>query len=70
MGIKYPTRCRIIDVTGQEVFPGFPARTPEKSKPYVGQFGLAERDENDDVRITLDSGNVIYGYECWWTPIE
>lgn len=21
------------------------------------------------VRITLDDGNILWGYECWWEPI-
>ena len=66
--IKYPTRCRIIDVTGQDVFPGQLGRTPDVSKPRVGREGLAER-VGEDVRITLDDGTILMGYECWWEPI-
>ena len=68
--MKYPTRCEIVDVTGQEVFPGIEGRTPDVSKPLVGQQGVAEEDPKHGVKITLDSGKTIYGYECWWTPIE
>ena len=69
MEIKYPTRCRIIDVdgTGHKVGP-FLSRTPEKSKPHIGKDGLAER-VGADVRITLDDGTELFGYECWWEPI-
>jgi hypothetical protein len=66
--MKYPTRCRIVDVSGNEVFPGLTANTPEISKPHIGKLGLAEK-INDIVRITLDDGNLLYGYECWWEPI-
>jgi hypothetical protein len=34
---------------------------------------LAEMVKNDDgevVRITLDDGEIIHGYECWWVPLE
>lgn len=66
--IQYPTRCEIIDVTGVEVFPGLEGRTPKESKPHIGKKGLAEEvDEN--VRITLDDGTILWGYECWWVPL-
>ncbi len=68
--MKYPTRCEIIDVTGREQF-GLKRRTPDKSKPYIGQTGLAERAEpGSRVKITLDSGEIIYGDECWWRPLK
>ena len=67
---KYPTRCEIIDVVGKEVFPGIMGNTPEKSKPYVGQQGIAELIDFLTVKITLDSGDIIYGHECWWKPID
>jgi hypothetical protein len=70
--IKYPCRCRILDIAGAVIDPLFPeivAATPTNSKPYIGEEGLAELLDEWTVRITLDSGNIIYGYECWWTPI-
>ena len=67
---KYPTRCEIVDVTGQEVLPGIEGRTPEKSKPYIGQQGVADRTDDGNIKIILDNGDVLYGYECWWKPIE
>lgn len=71
MKVEYPTRCEIIDVTGlnHPNFPNYRMNTPEKSKPYIGEHGLAERVDGD-VRITLDNGNILYGYECWWKPIN
>ena len=68
MAIKYPTRCKILDVTGVEVFPGILGRTPEESKPHIGKEGLAER-VGKDVQITLDDGTIIFGHECWWEPM-
>lgn len=65
----YPMRCQIIDVTGRTVLPGIKGRTPNISKPHIGKQGLAEKIE-DDVRITLDDGSILWGYECWWTPID
>lgn len=67
--MKYPTRCQIIDVTDAEVFPGIKGRTPDASRPYVGEFGVAELIDGA-VRITLDGGGVLMGYECWWTTVE
>ena len=67
--MKYPVRCKIVDVTGIEVMPGMMGRTPDGSKPHVGKCGLAE-EVGDDVRITLDDGNILWGYECWWQHIH
>jgi len=71
--IKYPTRCRIVDIAGEMINPDYPelvAATPDISKPHIGKEGLAELLNKWTVRITLDDGNVIYGYDCWWIPIE
>lgn len=65
---SYPVRCQIIDAAGEQ-FGQFTARTPDASRPYIGEFGIAERVEGD-VRITLESGETLMGYECWWTPLE
>lgn len=67
--MDYPTKCRIVDVDGKEVFPGLIGKTPKESKPFVGQKGLAEL-INDRVRITLGNGQILWGEECWWEPIE
>lgn len=68
--IKYPTRCEIIDVTGEEVFPGVIGNTPDVSKSHIGEFGVAEKIDDLNVKITLDNGVVLMGYECWWRPIR
>ena len=68
--VEYPTRCKIIDVTGQEVFPGVEGRTPDASKPHIGKEGLAELvNDGEAVQITLDDGSVLMGSECWWQPL-
>ncbi|KKL59915.1 hypothetical protein LCGC14_2210540 [marine sediment metagenome] len=67
--MDYPVRCEIIDVVGVEVLPGIMGNTPGKSKPHVGKQGIAEL-KGDNVKITLDDGNILYGYECWWKPIK
>lgn len=84
-GITYPTRARIIDVTGRPDL-----RTPEASRAHIGKEGLATMVEevvtNDDgspilcenghswtfpnVTIMLDDGGILHGYECWWEPIS
>ncbi len=68
MTIEYPVRCQIIDVF-DVVVGNFQYKTPEVSKPHIGKYGLAEEIEGK-VKITLDDGNIIYGYECWWMPIK
>jgi hypothetical protein len=76
--MDYPVRCRIVDVTGQEVVPGFVRHTPEVSRPHVGKLGWAEKIKAPPdahslidyiIRITLDDGTILYGYECWWEPV-
>ena len=64
-----PTRCVILDVDGEAFRDGFVMRTPEISRPHVGKEGLAEF-VPDGVRITLDDGVILWGYECWWKPIR
>jgi hypothetical protein len=68
-GIKYPTRCRIVDATGGRLGP-YPTKTPEVSKPHIGKEGSAELMRDGNVRITLDDGNILWGVECWWVPIN
>lgn len=68
METNYPTRCKIVDVTGEEFIPGFARRTPDESKPHIDKEGLAER-VGENVRITLDDGAIIWGYDCWWEPL-
>ncbi len=67
--MEYPVRCKIIDVTGVEVFEGIIGNTPEVSKPHIGKTGLAEK-VGGKVKITLDDGNILYGHECWWEPLK
>ena len=69
--IKYPTRCRIVDVDGMTYGKSnIPIRTPDISKSHIGKEGVAELIDELTVKITLDDGNIIYGYECWWIPIK
>lgn len=67
---KYPVRCEITDVTGKEVLPGVQGRIPDESKTHIGKKGLAEETNHSwRVKITLDDGNILYGEDCWWTPL-
>jgi len=70
--VTYPTRCRIIDAEGHKPFEGssLMASTPEESVPHIGKEGIAEREDDWMVKITLDDGHIIYGYECWWMPLD
>lgn len=65
MKIKYPTRCQIVDVGNVSW-----RRTPERSKPHIGKFGIAEEINDSLIKITLDDGNILWGNECWWIPIK
>ena len=70
--IQYPVRCKIVDVTGVKKTLGgkeFTLNTPEVSVPHVGKEGLAKKYKDGLIRIKLDDGNIIWGHECWWTPI-
>jgi len=76
--IKYPVRCKIIDVTGYTYY-DIPMKTPDGSKPHIGKTGIARKityePQVDDmfdwyIEITLDDGTIIYGHECWWEPIK
>lgn len=67
--IIYPVRCVIVDPdhrVGEQAF----AAAPDVSIPHLGKEGIAELVEcemfGETVEITLDDGNIIYGYECWW----
>lgn len=66
--IKYPTRCKIIDATGEK-FAGYDCKTPEISKPHIGKIGIADKSEGGNVLIKLEDGTILHGYECWWEPI-
>ena len=66
----YPTRCRIIDIDGKVIMGRVVAKTPAQSLPHIGKCGLAELVDTDRVRITLDDGNIIWGHECWWEPVD
>ncbi len=71
--MKYPVRCKIVDVTGLKRTMGgkdFTLTTPEISKLHIGKEGFAKKDENGFVRIKLDDGNILWGHECWWVPIN
>ena len=74
--IEYPTRCRVMDIEGQSFYDtGLTMRTPPESRPHVGKEGLAEllpfEDAPDEtyVRLTLDDGTVLHGWDCWWEPL-
>jgi hypothetical protein len=78
---RFPVAVLIIDVDdehGTVQWNGMSIQTPEPSKPYIGQVGTAERVADPDpemgifdtVRITMPDGHVLWGWECWWAPVE
>ena len=73
-GPKYPCRCRIIDADGQEIETPdgtLVCATPDVSRPKIDKTGTAYLEPDGiNVRIKLDDGSELMGYECWWEPIE
>ena len=67
--INYPTRCQIIDADGIEIIPGVLGVNPEEAIPHIGKIGMAESTEKG-IKITLDDGNILWGHQCWWIPLE
>jgi len=70
MKVQYPTRCRILDIDGQRLGSYLRARTPAVSKPHIGKIGTAEKPNGGIVKIRLDDGNVVMGWDCWWEPVD
>ncbi len=74
-GPKYPTRCRIVDPEGEKVFENetheaIALQNPSKAVPKLGRTGMAHlQPDGVNVRIELDDGSELMGYECWWEPI-
>jgi len=56
-------------VEGTEIAPGLVRKTPDVSKPHIGKEGLAEQVSEFIIRMTLDDGTILMGYECWWETI-
>lgn len=65
--MDYPVRCRIVNPTGEVFAFGLVKQAPPESMPHIGKEGLAE-EVGENIRITLDDGTIIWGYECWWEP--
>ena len=70
-------RVEVVSAEGVEVFPGVIGADPAVAKPNIGKLGWCEEDAEVpgmpgylNPRITLDDGTVIWGYQCWWKPIE
>ena len=69
MNIVYPVRARIVDVSNAAfTLYGWKMKTPDASLPHMGKRGTAYQ-TLDGVRIELDDGSILYGYECWWVPL-
>jgi hypothetical protein len=76
----YPVRCQIVDPTGyvlkskttkgkSKTLAVITANCPPKTRPHLGKTGKASLLKNGYVKIKLDDGTVLYGYECWWIPL-
>lgn len=61
-------RVRIINVDG-ETYNGMRLATPGVSLPHIGKEGIASW-TGDNLIITLDDGHILFGFECWWEPVE
>ena len=71
-------RVRVVRAAGTPLSGGFVAADPVKAQAHMDELGWCEEGvpfpEEDpkytNPKITLDSGAVIWGYECWWKPVE
>ena len=50
--------------------PGLTCKNPEASIPDLGKCGTAELLDEWTVKIHLDDGSVLMGWDCWWAPID
>lgn len=77
---KYPVRCQIVDPAGhvlksktvrnkKPIIAAVTAKCPDVARPHVSKIGKATLLKNGDVKIKLDDGSVLYGYECWWVAL-
>jgi hypothetical protein len=69
-------RVRVVCAAGTPLPGGFVAADPPKAQEHRDELGWCEEgvpfpdDPNfTNPKITLDSGSVIWGYECWWHPV-
>lgn len=69
-------RVQVESAAGVEVFPGVIGADPPAAQANMSEYGWVEWGhpfEDDPAfrnpKITLDNGNVIWGYECWWKPV-
>lgn len=73
--IQYPCRCRITDPEGEVVaedatHEAIALANPSVAVPKLGRTGWAHKEPDGvNVRIKLDDGSELMGYECWWEPI-
>lgn len=50
-------------VFGEGVYEGY-EQVPEEISPLLHSVGIPSP------KIKLDSGHTLYGFECWWGPLE
>jgi hypothetical protein len=69
-------RVQIIQAGGSPLpVPGVVAADPATAVPNFGKYGWCEMNAfcpalgEENPKITLDDGTVIWGYQCWWQPI-
>lgn len=69
-------RVRIVPVSGTEIAPGVvgndptPARQNMNKEGWCDETAFCEDLGYSNPKITLDDGTVIWGYQCWWSPVE
>ena len=66
-------RVKVVRAAGTQLPGGYVAADPAKAQEHMDEFGWAEEGHpfpaeptRGNPKITLDSGEVIWGYECWW----
>lgn len=70
-------RVAITPAAGTVLPGGFIAVDPAKAQEHMHEVGWCEYDAPcpllggaPNPKITLDNGDVIWGYECWWSPVK
>jgi hypothetical protein len=65
------TRVRIVDPKGRRLAgTDLIAKAPADSVPHLGKEGEIVGYNGRSPKILLDDGSVLFGYECWWEPVE
>ena len=66
IGAIWGSNGQVIELFGYGVYDG--EQVPQAAMGLIGEILQEEKIPNH--KLLLDSGQVIYGCECWWGPEE